>query len=65
MSSTMDAGAVEALTREPVDFRFKGLPAGWSGRTPTQICAERPDLFAAGPLGPVLLFSIARPWNTT
>lgn len=49
----MDAGAVEALTREPVDFRFKGLPAGWSGRTPTQICAERPDLFAAGPLGPV------------
>jgi len=50
---SLNAEAVAALRHEPVDVRFKGLPACWTGRTPAQICAERPDLFAAGPLGPV------------
>ena len=50
---SLNAEAVAALRHEPVEVRFKGLPAGWTGRTPAQICAERPDLFAAGPLGPV------------
>lgn len=51
--TSLHADAVSALGHEPVKVRFKGLPAGWAGRTPAQICAERPDLFAAGPLGPV------------
>lgn len=53
MRSPIDADAVEALCSAPVDFRFKGLPTAWSGRTPKQICADRPDLFVAGPPGPV------------
>ena len=53
MNSTLNPDAVEALTRQPVDWRFKGLPASWSGRTPADISGGRPDLFAAGPLGPV------------
>lgn len=51
--TSWNADAVAALSHEPVTVRFKGLPAHWTGRTPAQICAERPDLFAAGPLGPV------------
>ena len=50
---SFDTDAVAALNLQPVDVRFKGLPAAWAGRTPAQICAERPDLFAAGPLGPL------------
>ena len=53
MTSTLNAGAVSALADQPVDWRFKGLPAEWSGMTPAQICARTPDLFDAGPLGPV------------
>ena len=53
MTSTLNAGAVSALADQPVDWRFKGLPAAWSGLTPAQICAQTPDLFDAGPLGPV------------
>jgi D-serine deaminase-like pyridoxal phosphate-dependent protein len=49
----IDAAAVAALADEPVDTRFKGLPAGWAGRTPAQILADAPDLFDSGPLGPV------------
>ncbi len=41
------------LADEVVDWRFKGLPATWAGRTASRICAERADLFTAGPLGPV------------
>jgi D-serine deaminase-like pyridoxal phosphate-dependent protein len=53
MRSLLNAAAVADLADERVDWRFKGLPAGWSGRTVAQICAEAPDLFDAGPLGPV------------
>lgn len=53
MRSLINAAAVAALADERVDWRFKGLPTGWSGLTPAQICADAPDLFGAGPLGPV------------
>jgi D-serine deaminase-like pyridoxal phosphate-dependent protein len=43
---------VAALADERLDWRFKGLPASWWGRTCGQICAESPDAFdgAVGPL---------------
>jgi D-serine deaminase-like pyridoxal phosphate-dependent protein len=53
MTAPISAAAVAALADEAIDWRFKGLPWGWWGRTPAQICAERPDLFAAGAVGPV------------
>lgn len=53
MRSLINAAAVAALADDRVDWRFKGLPAGWSGLTPAQICAGAPDLFTAGPWGPV------------
>jgi D-serine deaminase-like pyridoxal phosphate-dependent protein len=48
---------VAGLAGEPMDWRFKGLPASWSGRTPAQISAQRPALFDAGPVGPVCVLS--------
>ncbi|GAY19202.1 alanine racemase [Mycobacterium sp. shizuoka-1] len=59
MTSLLNAAAVAALGDDPVDWRFKGLPVAWSGRTPAQICADTPDLVAAGPLGPVCVLSAA------
>ncbi|HUM00222.1 MAG TPA: alanine racemase [Mycobacterium sp.] len=49
----LDRNAVAALADEPLDWRFKGLPPSWAGRTPAQICADRPALFGDGPTGPV------------
>ncbi len=57
MGSLINAAAVTALAGERVDWRFKGLPASWSGLTVAQICAAAPDLFDAGPLGPVCVLS--------
>jgi D-serine deaminase-like pyridoxal phosphate-dependent protein len=48
-----NVAAVTALAGEAIDWRFKGLPANWSGLTPGDICAAAPDLFNSGPLGPV------------
>jgi D-serine deaminase-like pyridoxal phosphate-dependent protein len=59
VKSLINAAAVAALAHERVDWRFKGLPVSWSGRTVAQICAERPDLFAGGPLGPVCVLDAA------
>jgi D-serine deaminase-like pyridoxal phosphate-dependent protein len=53
MTEAIDAAGVAALADLPLDWRFKGLPAFWWGRTPAQICASAPDLRAAGVLGPV------------
>ncbi|HEX5143233.1 MAG TPA: alanine racemase [Mycobacterium sp.] len=53
MSATIGLSVVASLSDEPLDGRWKGLPAGWDGKTPAQICASSPELFAAGPLGPV------------
>src|SRR3954462_11026827 len=49
----INASAVAALADEVIDWRFKGLPSTWWGRTPAQICAEAPNLFAGGAVGPV------------
>ena len=53
MTTPISAAAVGALADEVIDWRFKGLPSAWWGRTPAQICAEAPGLFAAGAVGPV------------
>jgi D-serine deaminase-like pyridoxal phosphate-dependent protein len=53
MTAPISATAVAALADERLDFRFKGLPAAWWGRTVAEIRARRPDLFADGAVGPV------------
>jgi D-serine deaminase-like pyridoxal phosphate-dependent protein len=52
MTAPINAAAVSALSEELLDWRFKGLPTSWWGRTPAQICAERSNVFDAtvGPL---------------
>lgn len=52
MATPIDAAALAALADEPLDWRFKGLPASWWGRTPAQICATGADFFG-GMVGPV------------
>ncbi len=52
MVETINAAAVAALADEPLDWRYKGLPASWWGRTPAQICATEADLFG-GVIGPI------------
>ncbi len=53
MAAPINAAAVAALAHEPLDWRFKGLPASWWGRTPADVCAQSPGLFGAGAVGPV------------
>ncbi len=53
MSAAINATAVAALADQPLDWRFKGLPASWWDRTPAQICAQAPNLFDDGATGPV------------
>ena len=53
MTVPINAAAVAALADEPLDWRFKGLPASWWGRTPAQICAARPRLMDEGAVAPV------------
>jgi hypothetical protein len=42
MAAPFNAAAVAALADVPVDWRFKGLPTSWSGRTAAEICADLP-----------------------
>ncbi|BBY45438.1 alanine racemase [Mycolicibacterium celeriflavum] len=53
MTAPISAAAVAALADEPLDWRFKGLPAAWWGRTVAEIRERRPDLFGDGAVGPV------------
>jgi len=53
MRSYLDPASLAALAHEPIDWRYKGLPASWAGLSPAEICASTPSLFEAGPLGPV------------
>lgn len=53
MTRTIDAASVAALADEPLDWRFKGLPASWWGRTPAQICAAAPKLVDEDAVGPL------------
>jgi D-serine deaminase-like pyridoxal phosphate-dependent protein len=53
MAPPINAAAVAVLAEEPLDWRFKGLPASWWGRTPANVCAESPRLFPDGAVGPI------------
>jgi len=53
MTAPINAASVAALADEVVDWRFKGVPSTWWGRTPAQVCTETPDLFEEGVVGPV------------
>jgi D-serine deaminase-like pyridoxal phosphate-dependent protein len=53
MTAPINAAAVAALADEVIDWRFKGVPSEWWGRTPAQICDEAPVLLDAGAVGPV------------
>jgi D-serine deaminase-like pyridoxal phosphate-dependent protein len=53
MSPPIDRVKVAALADEPMDWRFKGLPASWWGRSPAQVCAQAPNLLDDGAVGPV------------
>jgi D-serine deaminase-like pyridoxal phosphate-dependent protein len=52
VTAPINAAAITALADEVIDWRFKGLPSAWWGRTAAQIRAERPDMFADA-VGPV------------
>ena len=49
----IDAAAIAALADEPLDWRFKGLPAAWWGRTPAQIRTAGPRPVDDGAVGPL------------
>lgn len=53
MAASINAASVAALAEEPLDWRFKGLPASWWGRTPAQVCAATPMLLDEDVSGPV------------
>ncbi|WP_422744304.1 alanine racemase [Mycobacterium sp. WMMD1722] len=53
MAHPIDRDAVAALSAEPLDWRFRGLPADWWGQSVAQVCATRPRLLGAGAVGPV------------
>jgi D-serine deaminase-like pyridoxal phosphate-dependent protein len=53
MATPINVAAVAALADEAIDWRFKGLPAAWWGRTAAHISAEAPDLFEDGAVAPV------------
>ncbi|WP_102141689.1 alanine racemase [Mycobacterium hubeiense] len=58
MASRIDSARVAALADEPLDWRFKGLPASWWGRTPAQICRQSPNLFDDGAVSPVCVLRL-------
>lgn len=53
MTAQLHAERLAALDDEPLDWRFKGLPAAWWGRTAAQVSSLRPAFFDDGPSGPV------------
>ncbi len=53
MTATVDATALAALADVPLDWRYKGLPDQWWGRTSAQVCASAPDPFDDGAVGPL------------
>lgn len=57
MPATIDATAVAALADEPLDWRYKGLPSQWWGRTPSEVCTDGARPFADGAVGPLCVMS--------
>lgn len=54
---TLDPNALAALRSERVDWRFKGMPAHFTGATIDEITRQRPDLFDDAFTGPLLVLS--------
>lgn len=57
MTATFDATAVGALSDEALDWRYKGLPSAWWGRTPAQVRAADANPFDDGAVGPLCVLS--------
>ena len=53
MPATVDPTVLAALSDEPLDWRYKGLPACWWGRTPAEVVADGVDPFDDGAVGPL------------
>jgi D-serine deaminase-like pyridoxal phosphate-dependent protein len=58
VAAPLSAAALAAVADEPLDWRFKGLPASWWGRTPAQIRITAPRLFDDGPVGPLCVLHV-------
>ncbi|MGV0804600.1 alanine racemase [Mycolicibacterium setense] len=52
MTAQLHADKVAALDHEPLDWRFKGIPASWWGQTAAQVSSLHPAFFGDGPSGP-------------
>jgi D-serine deaminase-like pyridoxal phosphate-dependent protein len=59
MVEPINAAAVRALADEPLDWRFKGLPASWWGRTVGQVSSAAPRLVRKDAAGPVCVLRAA------
>jgi D-serine deaminase-like pyridoxal phosphate-dependent protein len=59
MPTGIDPAVLSALDAEQLDWRFKGIPSSWWGRTPAQISRQREHLFDAGAVGPVCVLDAA------
>jgi D-serine deaminase-like pyridoxal phosphate-dependent protein len=57
MRSGFDASSIAALADEPLDWRYKGIPAAWWGRTPAQVRASGADPFDDGAVGPLCVLA--------
>ncbi len=64
MAEPINAAAVAALADEPLDWRFKGLPAAWWGRTPADVCAGARICSTTAPSDPSVCCAPRR-WRTT
>ncbi|MEU6646977.1 amino acid deaminase [Saccharomonospora sp. NPDC046836] len=53
--ATMDPGALRALREEPLDWRFKALPADWADRRLGEMAASGTGLFTGGFVGPIVV----------
>jgi D-serine deaminase-like pyridoxal phosphate-dependent protein len=53
MCPDLDVPSVAALADQPLDWPYKGIPASWWGRTPTEVCAAASDPFDDGAVGPL------------
>lgn len=51
----IDADAVASLGEERIDWRCKGMPSAFFGRTVTEALATRPNLFSDGFVGPLVV----------
>jgi D-serine deaminase-like pyridoxal phosphate-dependent protein len=57
LDATAAARFLAALDDDPLDWRFKGIPSSWWGRTPASLRDERVDPFGDGAVGPLCVLS--------